>query len=230
MATSSLPRTPGIYLITCTANGRVYVGSSYNIRRRWIEHRRDLRGNYHPNRHLQRAWNKYGEPAFTCVELEACERNDLLAREQAWIDELRPFRHRGFNIAIDARASGTGLSASPETRAKLSAAMLGKKKSSEHCAAISAGRKGVIFSPETRAKIGATSRGRKRPSESQARINEANSKRYIVTSPDGTVIAIKNLTLFCRNAGLDAATMSSVATGKRKGHKGWTCRYAEEPK
>jgi hypothetical protein len=34
---------------------------AYNFNRRKVDHWKTLRGNRHVNRHLQRAWNKYGE-------------------------------------------------------------------------------------------------------------------------------------------------------------------------
>lgn len=38
----------GVYLITNNINGKMYIGSSINIERRWKEHLRDLRnGNHH---------------------------------------------------------------------------------------------------------------------------------------------------------------------------------------
>src|SRR6188508_1235746 len=47
----------GIYLITCTQNGRQYVGSSKDIAYRWRKHREKLSSGRHWNRYLQRAWN-----------------------------------------------------------------------------------------------------------------------------------------------------------------------------
>ena len=38
----------GIYKISCSQEDKVYIGSSVNIARRWVEHRRDLnRGTHH---------------------------------------------------------------------------------------------------------------------------------------------------------------------------------------
>ena len=40
----SLPHSPGVYQIICVANGKIYIGSAINLRRRWEQHRRLLRG------------------------------------------------------------------------------------------------------------------------------------------------------------------------------------------
>ena len=51
----------GVYKIVNTVNGKIYIGSSKNIDRRWNEHIRVLELNAHNNQHLQNAWNKYGK-------------------------------------------------------------------------------------------------------------------------------------------------------------------------
>lgn len=91
----------GIYSIKHIATGRVYVGSASNISKRWSRHRKDLRSNQHSNKHLQAAWNKYGETAFVFEVIELT--NDLTQREQFWIDNLHALD--GFNIAPTARSS-----------------------------------------------------------------------------------------------------------------------------
>jgi len=84
----------GVYKIECRPNGRVYVGSSKRIYRRWSEHRAALRRNRHHCRHLQRAWNVYGESQFTFLILEECGHEELELREQFHVDQIRPqFNH-----------------------------------------------------------------------------------------------------------------------------------------
>lgn len=48
-------------MIVNTNNGKRYIGSSLNIRKRLWEHRANLRHNKHCNPHLQASWNRYGE-------------------------------------------------------------------------------------------------------------------------------------------------------------------------
>lgn len=80
----------GIYKITCTANGRFYIGSAVKFKARWSYHRRDARAGHHSSRHLQRAWNKYGESAFKFEVLMVCSKEDLIMYEQRAIDALHP--------------------------------------------------------------------------------------------------------------------------------------------
>jgi len=66
----------GIYKITNKANGKVYIGESNNIYKRWEEHIDDLNNNKHHSHKLQSEWNKYGEENFTFDILEEIEKLD----------------------------------------------------------------------------------------------------------------------------------------------------------
>ena len=144
-----IPTASGIYKITCTANKRIYIGSANNLYRRQYEHFRVLRQNKHHNPHIQRAWNKHGEQSFTFEVLELVLPMSLTAREQYWLNKLKPFGRKGFNVAQDTvsnnlgkklspeqiekiRQRQTGKKASPETREKMRQAKLGKKQTPEH--------------------------------------------------------------------------------------------------
>lgn len=76
----------GIYQIRCSTNGRVYIGSSKSVARRIYMHRYSLRNGKHWNPYLQSAWDKYGEEDFSFEKVESCDLDELLVREQWWID------------------------------------------------------------------------------------------------------------------------------------------------
>lgn len=80
----------GIYAIRNEVNGKMYIGSAIDISRRLATHFYRLRTNKHPSKHLQAAFNKYGEDAFERSTLEECAPEKLLEREQHWIDTLKP--------------------------------------------------------------------------------------------------------------------------------------------
>lgn len=91
----SLPRVkqPGVYVITCTVNGRVYVGSTRNLRKRWQDHRTRLTLGTHPNPQLQADYAAHGPDAFTYAILDDCALPLLDQQERYWI------RHLGANIS-----------------------------------------------------------------------------------------------------------------------------------
>lgn len=98
------PNTPGIYLIRNLLNGKVYVGSAAEVNRRRQWHLRHLRRNTHHNRHLQRAFNRYGVDAFAFEIVEVVEDVFWLRpREQAWLLRLNAHHPtRGYNRLVDA--------------------------------------------------------------------------------------------------------------------------------
>jgi group I intron endonuclease len=62
--------TQVIYKIINLVNDKFYVGSTTNKKVRFRQHRNLLRGNRHHCKHLQAAWNKYGEPKFDFLVIE----------------------------------------------------------------------------------------------------------------------------------------------------------------
>lgn len=78
-------KTCGIYKITNKINGKLYIGQSVEIESRWTRHKRELNGFKHKNKHLERAWHKYGKENFTHEIIEICDREVLDEREKFWI-------------------------------------------------------------------------------------------------------------------------------------------------
>jgi group I intron endonuclease len=152
----------GIYQIRNTVNGKVYVGSSSNLSARWRSHRCTLNKKTHVNIRLQRAWMKYGEDLFEFVVVEYVENvNNLILREQHWIDSLLSWsQDTGYNICRVA-GSTRGVIRTPETRAKLSAKAMFRSPSPETRAKLSAATKGRKKCPESVAKSSASRTGRK---------------------------------------------------------------------
>lgn len=75
----------GIYGIFNTRSPGCYVGQSYKIFSRLLQHLLALRDNSHPNL-FQTAWNEYGEDDFRFVILEICPQHVLSDRENYWIN------------------------------------------------------------------------------------------------------------------------------------------------
>lgn len=93
----------GIYQITNTVNGKMYVGSAVNIFHRWETHLSDFKLKKHTSK-FQNAWNKYGAQAFEFSVIEFVEVKDsLLDREQYWLDLLDTAK-KGYNTNIKAES------------------------------------------------------------------------------------------------------------------------------
>jgi group I intron endonuclease len=75
------------YKITCVGNDKNYYGSSNDFSRRKSQHLSYLRKNTHINKHLQNAYNKYGEDSFVFIMLESFEtRDEMKHAEQELLD------------------------------------------------------------------------------------------------------------------------------------------------
>jgi group I intron endonuclease len=164
----------GIYTITNSVNGKMYVGSSLHIENRWRQHRSDLRLGRHSNARLQNAWAKYGAPVFLFEIVEIVElENDLISREQHFIDSMDSLAS-GYNISGRAGRERAGAKHSPESIEKMRQAHLGKIMPESGRALLSAAFKGRKFSDEWRAKISQAKTGKRRPPASEAaRLNIA---------------------------------------------------------
>jgi len=111
----------GVYKISNNIDGRVYIGSSVNFKKRWNEHKRDLLNNKHQNVHLQRFVNKYGVDVLNFMMLEIVDNGNILIREQYYLDST----NNKFNIAENATAPMMGKFHTYESKIKISKRSLG---------------------------------------------------------------------------------------------------------
>lgn len=149
-----------VYEIKNLINGKRYIGSTVNKRKRWRRHRNWLQDNKHSNNHLQNAWNKYGEENFEFSVLEKVgDEDNLLDKEQEYLDKEDP----EYNVAIDAKASMRGISGedhpwygakhTEEAKKKMSEAHKGKKLSEKTKDKISEAHRDKDISREIEEKI-----------------------------------------------------------------------------
>lgn len=94
-------RHPGIYMIKNKINGKVYIGSAYNILNRWKKHLYSLTNSYQSNDILQKSWNKYGQENFEIMVIEELPKDDniLKKREDYWINFYDTMHPNGYNLA-----------------------------------------------------------------------------------------------------------------------------------
>lgn len=182
-----------IYAIINIVDDKHYVGQAQDRDYRWREHRKQLRGFYHHNLFLQRAWCKHGESNFIFVVLEVLnDAHNLNERETYWAKLLNAEYNiappgqgmRGYKHTDEARAnmsnSHKGKSHhSDDHKKKLSERMKGNKhaagtkQSAEHIEARASVIRGRPVSLETRAKRSASLKGKKHSEEAKAKMSAA---------------------------------------------------------
>jgi len=162
-----------VYCATCTVNGKSYVGQTTDgIKQRWSNHKYDAKRRTAP---VSKAIAEYGVSAFDLATLaEADNQTDLDELERLWIATKQSYNPQlGYNRTF----GGVHGKPTPEQRAKMSAAKMGRTLSPEHCSATSAGLMGHAVSPESRAKMSAAAKGRALSPEHRAKISAANMGR-----------------------------------------------------
>jgi group I intron endonuclease len=237
----------GIYKIINVINNKFYVGSAVDFTVRKRKHWWELRRGTHRNKHLQAAWLKYGEPAFTFVIVEELPLDaDVLAAENVWLKE-----HVGkeycYNIATDATAPQLGMSGeknamwgktfshTDEAKAKIAAASAARVQTEEEKAKRRKSMRGHHVAASTKAKISVALSGegnfwfsKKRPDHG-AKVSRA----VVAISPDGKTLEYPSIQALREAADMSPPTanraLKSGAPLKRGPYKGWSFKYLDTP-
>lgn len=143
----------GIYKIT-SPSGRVYIGQSINIERRFYNYRR-LECKEQPI--LLRSLKKYGVDNHTFEVLIECEPSQLNDLERYYQD-LYNVIESGLNCMLVKSSDRSGAH-SKETKEKLKEARKHRVFSEETCRKISESHKGKKFSDEHKAKLSKVRKG-----------------------------------------------------------------------
>lgn len=100
----------GIYKITNKINGKVYIGQSKYIERRWNRHRSAAfnPNDHNYNIHLYRAIRKYGLENFSFEVLEECKVEELNEKEVYYIKLYNSF-FEGYNLTLGGDSSAIGV-------------------------------------------------------------------------------------------------------------------------
>jgi group I intron endonuclease len=146
-------------------NGKCYIGSALNFKKRWRDHRRQLTNETHNNPKLQAAWNKYGADVFEFETIAYCPKEHLLWQEQLAIDAFKAFGE-GYNLCPTA-GSRLGSVQPQSAKEQISQSLLGNQRA-----------KGMKHTDVTLAKIGAASKGNKYAVGSKGRRGQVNSPEH----------------------------------------------------
>ena len=83
--------TIGIYKITNKINGKVYIGQSVNIFKRWSVHG-NMNRVTNKSQVISKAIHKYGIESFTFEVLELCTKELLNSREIYWVSKFNSYK------------------------------------------------------------------------------------------------------------------------------------------
>lgn len=216
----------GVYKIECLVNKKIYIGSSYHVENRFKDHITRLNKNNHRNKHLQNAWNLYGENNFMFYILEECSVEGLIQNEQKWMDNLKSYdRNIGYNICKS--SSYTSINAkeyivtTPEG-VEIEVSNLEKFSRGNN---ISRGLHRVAIGTANQHKgylcryktdtiedwIKRKRRGKRRSGGWQG--------KYKLIFKNGEILLIESLIGYCRDNNLCRSSLDGVKSGKRKRYK-----------
>lgn len=94
----------GIYIIKNLINGKIYIGQSINIKKRFTAHK-NRAFNVNSNdfeKPLYRAFRKYGLKNFSFEVLEECKISELNQKENYWIKQFNSnLKDKGYNLVLN---------------------------------------------------------------------------------------------------------------------------------
>lgn len=112
--------TCGIYSITNKDTGKIYIGQSKNIEKRFQEHCQKSK----KNSYIDRSINKYGPDAFQFEIIHECEEDKLLEEEWKFVNLYGAYEN-GYNLTRGGEDNPMNYS---ELRKKVSDALKGRKR------------------------------------------------------------------------------------------------------
>ena len=180
----------GIYKIKNKINGKVYIGKSINIKRRWIQHRGHFNKNNKRKSYFERSWIKYGEDNFEFSIIEIIENNNLLNdREKYWITYYKSNNPK-YEYNVSKGGDGRSAPCSEETKQNISKALKGKMAGEKHPLygkhhskeakeKMSIAQTGKHLTEETKRKISNANTGKHHTEETKRKISEGNKGKIV---------------------------------------------------
>lgn len=236
----------GIYIITNLINGRRYVGKTEDrfIERFW-NHTWKLDNKKHDNKHLERAWHKYGKENFEFRVEKVCSHEDDVSQIEIDTIEKYDTYNNGYNKTIGGdgtkgnymseeaklivgkknRIHNLGKKHSEETKKKMSEVHKGYVKTKEHRENLSKALKGKIISEETKEKLRKLNTGINSPVTKFSEKDVVEIKTMLVNKVPQKIISSKFNT--------SMGTISAIANERTWKHievEGWNEYVASKVK
>lgn len=167
----------GIYKIT-SPSGRVYIGQSWDIKRRWRYHKNDRRG----NGLLQRSIRKYGFDAHTfhiLATFPPLVTQDVLNQSEQFF--IRDYKERGVSL-LNLTEGGYNAKLTDAHKDKIRKALTGYVRTEEHRRRLSESKKGIPRTEEWKQRVSRTLKGRPATWLKGKRLSAAHVEKIRVAS------------------------------------------------
>lgn len=195
----------GVYALTI--GNRMYIGSSFDVRRRLKSHVRLLRDNKHHNIHLQRSFNLepecFGSRILVVFQRPLDEK--ALRNCEASLVRLFSKKYKMLNIATVGLAPTLGRKMGNHTRQKCSENM--RKRWSEKGVS---GDRSVFSTDEFRAKMTAINRER---SKSESHLNHLREQAKLQSLPERRQKSASRMKTQWQDENFRAKVVSAMARG-----------------
>lgn len=175
------PRKAGIYKLTCSNNGKIYVGKSVNMYKRLNRHK-NYKYRDNEKYYLQNAILKHGWSSFEVEILEIFENfnktndNDkLLERESYFINLFDSTdRHKGYNICKFSTDT-SGIPLTEDHKEKIRQSLLGRTFSNETIERMRKSQLGKTMSDDAKEKLRNINLGKKLSDNTKEKIKSSMS-------------------------------------------------------
>lgn len=209
-----------IYLRKNLTNGKCYVGQAKDIKTRnneWNCLKKEYGGYV-----INNARKKYGTDGFSFELLKECPNEEMNYWEMYYIKEYNTKKPYGYN-STDGGDSAYEIT--DETKAKIAAALRGRKHSPEHNAKVAAAKRGKKRSEETKLKIAAALRGKYNTKCSKA-VQALNPKTLEVVYEFSSTAEAQRQGFY--SSAVSQCCRNCFTRPGNNAYKGYIWRYAEK--
>jgi len=224
----------GTYTIENVKNGRFYLGSTKNLKKRKADHFRLLNSGKHTNSYLQADWNKHSPEDFVFKVLTRTSVSKILHEEQTLLDEFYDHQKLCYNFCVTA-GSTEGIKKGPMSdsqKQKISSALKGKPKPESYKIKLSKRMKGMVgalhpafgrnHSEESKLKMSEAKLGRRLSEKTKNKMSSNHpNKKSIVARRAGFEKHFSSLAEAAKELNLHQANISAVLSGRYKHTGGW---------
>lgn len=97
----------GVFQIKNNVNGKIFIGSSLDLKAIWFAQKLQLNNGMHQNCELQKDWKAFGADHFSYEIIDEISQKDdslidykkeIKALEDMIIEEIQPFGEKGYHI------------------------------------------------------------------------------------------------------------------------------------